>query len=130
MDTNKQYYFLVSEDLRTRIGRHQNARDNGTWKGGFKIMTWLYSAINVTGEFILELHYRDDRGEHIVAIDRCTTTNGSQILLSSQTSLTISGTLSFAKLRVSVNATPQKNLSVLEYGFLPTKLKQQTQKTA
>ncbi len=124
MDTCKEYYFPVCNDSIHRINQHSNSTDRGAWSGSFKIMAWLYSAVNVTGEFTLELNYEDERGEHTIIIDQCETENSSHILLTGQKSIIVTGILSLAKLRVLIKSESQTKFNLLEYGFLANRIRE------
>jgi hypothetical protein len=124
MDTHKEYYFPVQDDVTSIIGQHNNATTRGTWSGTFKIMTWLYSTNDILGEFSLELHYQDSHGEKVIIIDQCKTTDNSHVLLAGQKLLTISGSVLSAKLKVKIKTKSTARINLLESAFVHNKIKQ------
>ncbi len=106
-----QQELLVATDLQETIKERQTTA-KGRWYGAFDALAWL-NTITVFPEALnLELRYKDDKGEHIVLVDRCHFSKNPLLLLSNRLSVAFVGKVVKAELWVTSEG-PFK-VSVLE----------------
>lgn len=108
---------IVADQLQDVITSRQ-AQNRGRWYGAFDIAVWLNAQAAFPEGLSLELHYQDDKGEHVLLVDRCRFSGNHTLLLSNRVSLALYGRVSEAHLKIVSKANFK--VSVLESKLSPT----------